>query len=341
MTVTHTGARTVRTEHIGAFTLENGACLDNVCVAYHLDGIDAAPRDETVVVLHALTGNANAAGDWWAGVVGAGKGIDTARHAVVSPNLLGSCHGTSFTSRGSEPPAITTRDQARVVAVLVQRLGFRSVSLATGGSLGGMVALELAASHPGLVQRVVALGAAAVATPWAIAWNHVQRRALDIGGPGALAVAREIAMISYRTEAGFKERFGAGTAAHAGVVDWLRHHGTALKAGFDEWAYRTLLSAMDSHDVTRARGTLGHVLGDRGLGVWGVGIAGDMLYSPSVVHDWVTAVGGVYRCLDTVHGHDGFLIEQDQVGAILRDALDGADRDDARTAPGRTGRAAA
>ena len=76
---------------------------------------------------------------------------------------------------------------------------------------------------------MVAFGAAAVATPWAIAWNHVQRRALDIGGDDALAVAREIAMISYRAERGFDARFGGGDAA-AAVAGWLRHHGAALAA---------------------------------------------------------------------------------------------------------------
>ena len=333
--------RALRTETVGAFSLESGVQLANVRVGYHLDGPATAHRDEAVVVLHALTGNADAAGDWWRGVVGAGKGIDTDRCTAVAPNLLGSCHGTSYTSSGAALPAITTRDQARVIAILLERLGIRSVSLATGGSLGGMVALELAASHPGLVQRVVAFGAVAVGTPWAIAWNHVQRRVLDLGGADALAVAREIAMISFRAERGFGERFGAGGTGAAAVTGWLRHHGAALSARFDVRAYRTLLGAMDTHDVTRGRGSLRDVLGGTATTVWGVGIAGDRLYSPGVVQAWVDQVGGVYRRLETAHGHDGFLIEQDEVGAILRDAIAAATGADVRTEPRPTAREAA
>src|SRR5690606_27699777 len=138
------------------------------------DGALNAKRDNLVIVFHALTGDADAAGGWWREVIGPGRALDTDRFAVLSPNLLGSCYGTTGPSdyeakedeggeggKGGEFPPVTPRDQARLAGLLVNELGVESPALVAGGSLGGMVALEWALEHPGRARAVVAMAAPA------------------------------------------------------------------------------------------------------------------------------------------------------------------------------------
>lgn len=339
------GDRPPQQHVVARFPLDCGATLLDVVQAYHLDGVPAAGN--LVLVFHALTGGPDAAGPrtgWWREVVGPGRAVDPARWAVLAPNLLGSCYGTSWRDvewddparAAAGPPPITTRDQARLAAHLVAALGLPldagAVALVTGGSLGGMVALEWAATYPDASRAVVALAAPAAHPAWAVAWNHLQRAALALAGPGreadGLALARQIAMLSYRTAAEFGARFdrapgvaGAGTFA---VEDYLAHHGARLVARFDPVAYRLLLGAMDAHDVGRDRGGDAAAVLRRCSGLLvGVGVPGDVLYDADVVRAWTAAAGAMYRELHSAVGHDAFLVEQVQVAAILADVLAG------------------
>ena len=316
-------ARPLRRLHHSRFALESGVTLRDVRQAYHLDGDLDATRTNTIVVLHALTGSADATGDWWRDVVGPGRAIDTSRYAVLAPNLLGSCYGTDVAGGRAELPPITTRDQARLVVELVRTLGIRGIALVTGGSLGGMVALEIAASFPRFVHRTVAFAAPAAHTAWAIGWNHVQRRALAIGGDAGISLAREIAMLSYRSEREFGARFGRlrEEDGRFAVQSYLRHHGDKLEQRFAAASYRALTGAMDAHDVGRGReGTTAALRQVRGLLV-GVGVTDDALYSEREIQAWTRVADADYRSIASVHGHDAFLVEQEQVGAILTEAL--------------------
>ena len=317
--------RALRTLAVPSFTLESGEVLRDLRQAYYLDGTLNARRDNLVIVFHALTGSADAAGDWWRRVIGPGLAIDPTRWAVLAPNLLGSCYGsTGPADRPDDPfPAVTPRDQARFVALLVESLGVRRVALAAGGSLGGMVALEWTLQFPGRTRATVVLAAPAAHTAYAIAWNAVQRACLDSARDGGVAIARRIAMISFRSEREFETRFGraVGRDGRFAVAGYLAHHGEKLAARFDAATYRTLLDAMDAHDVGRGRGGVACAL--RGLrdAVYAVGIPGDLLYSAGVVREWAALAKAEYREIDSVHGHDAFLLEHEQVGAILREAL--------------------
>ncbi len=136
--------RALRVQRVPRFALECGTVLEDVRQAYYLDGTLNAKRDNLAIVFHALTGNADAAGGWWRDVIGPGRALDTDRYAVLAPNLLGSCYGTTGPSdyaKGAFPP-VTPRDQARLVGLLVDELGVESPALVAGGSLGGMVSLE-------------------------------------------------------------------------------------------------------------------------------------------------------------------------------------------------------
>ena len=312
------------------FALESGDVLRDVRQAYVLEGALNEKRDNLVLVFHSLTGSPETLGGWKGSVIGPGKAIDTDKWAVLCPNLLGSCYGTEFKrSRGrlgnaDAPPTITTRDQAHLIENLLNSLGVSSPALVTGGSLGGMVALEFAASFPARFGAAVVFAAPAAHTAWAIGWNHVQRRALEAGGPEAgLAIARMAGMLTYRTAGELEDRFGrqGGTDAPFAVQTYLARHGAKLVARFDANSYLALLGAMDAHDVGRGRGGSAAALAPVADRLTGVGIPGDGLYPEDVVKGWVHAASATYAELDSIHGHDGFLLEPDATGAILAGAL--------------------
>jgi homoserine O-acetyltransferase len=334
-------ARGLRHQRVGDFRLESGDVLRGVVQAYHLDGALNEARDNLVLVFHALTGSADAAGDWWTDAIGPGKAIDTDRYAVLCANLLGGCYGTTFDTAGNreqgignsqqlqgdspEPPIppITTRDQARLIQGLVEELGVASVALATGGSLGGMVALEWAAQNPELARSVAIFAAPAAHSAHAIAWNHVARRAIEAGGAAGLEVARMIGMMTYRTPDEQAARFGRRRDGDGGWVigGYLDHHGRKLRGRFTVRSYLALLGAMDSHDVGAGRGGVAAALGAIRGQLVGVGIPGDLLYPADEVRAWTEAAGAEYREIRSITGHDAFLLEPEQVAAILEDAL--------------------
>lgn len=311
-------------------TLEGGETLDEIRVHYRLEGRVAAARDNVVLVVHALTGTAEASA-WWKGVIGAGHSIDPTRHAVLSAALLGGCDGTTGPS-DAEPdalPPITTRDQARVLALLLDHLHIPAPLLVCGGSLGGMVTLEFAASFPERTRGAVVLAAPAVQTAQGIAWNAIMKRAIALGGAReGFALARMVGMLSYRTPQALEQRFGRRrtAAGHFDVADWLDAHGERLVARFDATSYGALLEAMDSHDVGRGRGGVSAALAPVADRLTAVGIPGDLLYPDDAVREWADAAHATYRELPSVHGHDAFLLETTKVSRILAEALDAASR---------------
>jgi homoserine O-acetyltransferase/O-succinyltransferase len=323
-------SRARRYQRVGDVRPESGDVLHGVVQAYHLDGALNEARDNLVLVFHALTGSADAAGDWWTDAIGPGRTIDTDRYAVLCTNLLGGCYGTTFEGAEDDDrpiPPITTRDQARLVQGLVDELGIASVALATGGSLGGMVALEWAAQNPELARSVAVFAAPAAHSAYAIAWNHVGRRAIEVGGAAGLEVARMIGMMTYRTAEEQAERFGRDRTADGGwaVGGYLDHHGRKLRGRFTVRSYLALLGAMDSHDVGAGRGGVAAALGAIRGQLIGVGIPGDLLYSADEVRAWTDAAGAEYREIRSITGHDAFLLEPEQVAAILEDALRAAE----------------
>ena len=303
------------------FELESGEVLEEVRQAYRLLGTLSPDRDNLVLLFHSLTSNTDAE-TWWEGVVGPGLAIDTDRFAVLTPNLLGSCYGTSYRrsarAAGSRP-AITTRDQARLAGLLLDELGVETAALAVGGSLGGMVTLEFAATFPERARTALAFAAPAVQSAWAAGWNLVQRRAIELGGTDGLAVARMVGMLTYRTPEEFDDRFLGRPGAPEGhaVQSYLRRHGEKLVARFEEESYLSLMDAMDAHDVGRGRGGAAEALRAFRGRLVGVGNPGDVLYRAEEVKAWTAGACGVFRALASPHGHDGFLLEREAVARIV------------------------
>ena len=255
--------------------LESGARLAPVEVAYETYGrLDAAGAN-AVVVLHALTGDAHAAGHhgdparrgWWDTLIGPGRPLDTDRLFLVCANLLGGCQGTTgpgsvdpATGRayGLEFPLLTVRDLVAVHRALLARLGVRRVHAAIGGSLGGMQALQWALDHPEELDRAVLVGASARLSAQNLAFSAVARAAilrdpaLAAGAPVGLAVARMLAHITYLSEPGMTRKFdrarrgeGMSLAPDFEVEHYLDHQGTSFLARFDALSYLYLSRLMD------------------------------------------------------------------------------------------------
>ena len=349
------------------FTFECGAVLPDLRIAYETWGELGPARDNAVLVVHALTGDAHAAsggssGDprpgWWEGLIGLGKSIDTSEYFVVCANLMGSCYGSSGPCdpdpQTGEPygptfPVVTPRDMARAQRALLDALGVRSVALVLGGSVGAMVVWEFIAEYPGLARAAAPLAGAPQTSPWAVAFNAVVRQAIeqdpgwkggrysDAGPERGLSLARQIAMITYRTGELFESRFGReredgspSCAWEAGnrfqVERYLDYQGRKLVSLFDARSYLALTRAMDLHDMARGRGGLDAALARIDSRVHCVGIDTDVLFRAEEMRhaaDKLEALGRAARYEEVLspYGHDAFLVEVVQVGAIIQNAL--------------------
>jgi homoserine O-acetyltransferase/O-succinyltransferase len=322
----------------------------------------------TVLLIHALTGDMRAGGPggWWEPVIGPGRVLDPERMRLLCFNNLGSCYGSSgpadegFPTRVEDqrfaPPAplpkgdlrldetllpatLTPWDQARALLQALDALGIERVTLAAGGSLGGLILLCLATLAPERFERIVPIAAAQETSTWVVGWNHVARQALllDPDYPEApargLELARQLATLTYRAEPGLEARQGRppdwSSRALYPLQSYLEHQGTKLRVRFDARSYLALLGAMDHHDLGRAPGA------ERSTG-WGlsrlrastlcVGIDRDQLFYPEHMERLATALRArgrhaEYAELSSPHGHDGFLIEWTQVEVLLRRAL--------------------
>ena len=333
------GSGRIVTTALDPIVLDDGTRLPELVVAWRHDGPPPGEAPQ-VVVVHALTGSADAAGDWWEPLIGPGRALDTERIGVLGANLLGGRYGStgpiSIDPRTERPyggdfPDISTRDQAHAQWALLDALGIDEIALVVGGSLGGMVALEVALVRPTAVRHVIPIAAPAATGPLAVAWNHIQIELIERLGDAGLALARELAMTTYRSETDFDERFGrsAEPDGRPSIVSYLDYQGTKLVDRFDGDTYRVLAGAMDRHDVGIGRGGLAAAftrLADAGTGLTGVGILDDILYGPRQVRRLVDAaraagVAAEYREIRSTKGHDAFLVEWDQLGAILGEAL--------------------
>jgi homoserine O-acetyltransferase len=308
--------------------LESGGVIDEVTVAYRTWGSLAADGANAVLICHALTGNADA-DEWWRPLIGPGRALDPSRDFLVCSNILGSCYGTTgptsldpATSRpyGAAFPRITVRDIVAVQRALVRHLGIRKLRLVIGGSFGGMQALEWPLAAPELVESVVVIAASGRHSPWTIAWSEAQRQAIALDPIRGLAVARMIAMSTYRSHSSYQTRFARDRNEEMFAVEsWLRNHGQRLVQRFDADTYVRLTEAMDSHDVARERGSYETVLGSIRQPMLVVSIDSDVLYPPSEQEELAMLIpNAALQSIASRHGHDGFLIDAESIDEAVR-----------------------
>jgi homoserine O-acetyltransferase len=290
---------------------------------------------------------------WWDGMIGPGAPIDTDRYFAVCPNVLGGCQGSTGPGSpapdgrawGSRFPLVTIRDQVAVEAALADRLGVERWAGVVGGSMGGMRVLEWCVGHPDRVSRAVVLAVGAMATAGQIALCSLQIRAIradpafaggDYYATGArpdagLALARGIGQYSYRTDLEFEGRFGRTAqegedpvkGGRFAVESYLEHHGDKLARRFDPNAYIVLSEAMNHHDVGRERSGVAQALGRVRADVTVAGIDSDRLYPLGLQYQLARLIPGGHpvTVIDSSSGHDGFLLETEQVGALLASVL--------------------
>ncbi len=312
---------------LGSLSLESGGRLPNVVLAYETWGNFTG--DNAVLVEHALTGDSTIAGGegWWSKVVGPNLGIDTTKHFVVAANILGGCSGSTGPDNLDPFPAITVRDQVAAEALLADHLGIDRWKAVIGGSAGGMRALEWAIMYPERVERLFTLAAGPVATAEQIAWTTIQNDMIRVGGLEAgLDLARRVAHVTYRSEFELAERFGR-TIQDDGrwaVESYLQHHGKKLVGRFSAKSYLVLNDAMNSHDIGRGRGGVAAALRTITARTLVVAIDSDRLYLPADQQIMADEIPGCkeLNMINSPYGHDGFLIEFEQVNAFARAILD-------------------
>jgi homoserine O-acetyltransferase len=298
---------------------------------------------------------------WWDGVAGPGAPIDTDRWCAVATNVLGGCRGSTGPSSlardgkpwGSRFPLISVRDQVDADVAALAALGIDQVAAVVGGSMGGARALEWIVGHPDRVRAGLLLAVGARATADQIGTQTTQIAAIkadpnwqggDYHGAGrkpdaGMTIARRFAHLTYRGETELDTRFandsqGDEEPANGGryaVQSYLEHQGDKLLARFDAGSYVILTEALSSHDVGRGRGGVGEAL--RGCPVPAVvgGITSDRLYPLRLQEELAELLPGCseLHVVDSICGHDGFLVESEAVGDLIRKTLDLADKEGA------------
>ncbi len=286
---------------------------------------------------------------WWYPLIGPGKAFDTNKYFVLCSNILGSCYGTtgpmSLNKKtnsiyGINFPEVTVRDMIKVQKALINKLGIKKIQLTVGGSLGGMQVLEWAIMYPDLFERIMPIATSAGHSAWAIGLNEASRNAI-INDPEwnngdyknqpekGISLARKIAMISYRSFDSFNKKFGRELRNINGIENifeiesYLNYQGEKLTKRFDANTYLYLSKAMDSHDVGKGRGGISKALASIKAKTKCIGISSDVLYPISEQKEIMKPIPNAgYAEIDSIHGHDAFLIEFDQLEKIIRDFLD-------------------
>ena len=362
--------------HDGDFVLENGQVIENAQLRYQTYGELNASRDNVIVVCHALTGNASLHA-WWGDLLGPGKAFDTDKYFIVCCNILGSCYGSSGPlstnpqtkdAYGVEFPDISVKDTVRLQLLMLQKgLQVSSVKCVIGGSFGGMQVMEFAvqggsskhadftdATGSPFVRSVIPIACGSYHTAWQIAISESQRQAIykdpqwttsPMEATAGLEVARQIAMISYRTSHGYSSKFGRrkqqpkgeeqassspeyGSAARWQAKSYLVYQGQKFLNRFDPITYVKMTEQMDSHDVARGRAeSVEQVLSAIEIPSLVMGIDSDVLYP---LHEQVHLAdhmpNSTLKVIRSDEGHDGFLLEQDQVGGHITEFLSSLDK---------------
>jgi len=299
---------------------------------------------------------------WWDGVAGPGAPIDTNRWCAVATNVLGGCRGSTGPSSlardgkpwGSRFPLISVRDQVTADIAALAALGINQVAAVVGGSMGGARALEWVVGHPDRVRAGLLLAVGARATADQIGTQTTQIAAIKAdpnwqGGdyhdsgrtPDAgLTIARRFAHLTYRGEVELDTRFGndaqgdedTANGGRYAVQSYLEHQGDKLLARFDAGTYVILTEALNSHDVGRGRGGVRKALRGCRVPVVVGGITSDRLYPLRLQEELAELLPGCtgLHVVESLCGHDGFLVESEAVGELIRATLELPDGEGAR-----------
>ena len=349
-----------------SIALDSGAALAPVDVAYETYGQLNAARNNAILVLHAFSGDAHAAGispetgkpGWWDNMIGPGKAFDTNKYFVISSNVLGGCRGTTGPASinpatgcpyGMSFPGITISDMVRLEKMLIDKLGIPRLLSVTGGSMGGMQALEWAVAYPDRVVSAIPIATTTRHSAQQIAFNEVGRQAImadpDWNGgdyygkqlPGrGLAVARMVGHITYMSDDSMREKFGRRLRGKENfgfdfdvdfeVESYLRYRGSQFVGRFDANSYLYITKAMDYFDLTNGQGSLAAALAPAQARFLVISFSSDWLYPSYQSQETVRALRArncdvAYAELPSNYGHDSFLVDVAEQASLVRGFL--------------------
>lgn len=321
------------------FQLESGNTLPELNLTYTTLGELNTAESNVVWIIHALTANSNPS-EWWSGLVGDGKFYNPQEHFIICVNVLGSCYGsTGPLSKNPKTgnayyhhfPELTNRDIANSFDLLRKHLGIEKIHTLLGGSLGGQQAMEWAIKEPNLFENLILIATNAQHSPWGIAFNESQRLAIkadrtwlsysDDAGLKGLKAARSIALLSYRSYQAYKRTQSDDTEKTDDykAASYQNYQGEKLVERFNAFSYYQLSKVMDSHNVGRGRDGVKNALNQIKAKTLVVAISSDLLFPVTESLILVEGIiGSEIEVIDSLYGHDGFLIETD----LLEEAFD-------------------
>jgi homoserine O-acetyltransferase/O-succinyltransferase len=326
--------------HREIFQLESGETLPQLDIAYHTFGTFNPGKNNVIWVCHAFTANSDVF-EWWEGLFGENCFYNPRDHFIVCANKIGSCYGTtgplSINPKTGSPwyhtfPEISIRDLVNGHELLRKHLGIEKIHTVLGSSTGGHQALEWAIMNPGLHDHLICIANHAKSSPWSIAFSQSQRLAIqadqswkedhpDAGSQG-LAAARSIALLSYRNYQTYLETQSEATNEKTSgfkAMSYQTYQGEKLVKRFNAFSYMRLLNTMDSHNIGRNRDKIDKVLASIKARTLVIGISSDLLF-PVQEQLFMTEriPGATFSGIDSLYGHDGFLIETEKVAAAIR-----------------------
>lgn len=320
------------------FGLESGESLQKIEIAYTTIGKLNSTGDNVIWITHALTANSNPE-EWWNGLVGKGKFYNPENYFIVCANVLGSAYGSTGPlsinpDTGNKYyhsfPQLTIRDIVNGFELLKDYLQIKKIQTLLGGSLGGQQALEWSIINPSLIENLILIATNAKHSPWGIAFNESQRLAIkadrswysysDDAGLKGLKAARSIALLSYRnynTYRATQEDNREGIDCYK-ASSYQNYQGEKLVNRFNAFSYWTLSKVMDSHDVGRGRGSITKALNQVKANTLVVAVNSDLLFP---VFESILIADNIkdaeLEVIDSLYGHDGFLIETDQLKELF------------------------
>ncbi len=317
------------------FQTESGEEIPDLRIAYQKWGKLNSKKDNVIWVCHAYTANADAQ-DWWPGMIGPGLLMDTDRYFVICSNVIGSCYGTTgpldLNPKTGKPwmrqfPKITVRDLVRAHEILREWMGITKIHLIIGGSIGAFQALEWAIMFPKVIENMVFIASNAFASPWNIAFNETQRMAIKAdssffddtpnGGKKGLKAARAMALISYRNSKAYNATQKDESPSLSGnfkAVSYQNYQGEKLLKRYNAYSYVIMSHLFDSHHIGRNRGTVEEVLSRIQAKTLLIALDTDQLFPPEEQAFMAHHIpNSKLITVKTNFGHDGFLIETDQI----------------------------
>ncbi|MDR1348550.1 MAG: homoserine O-acetyltransferase [Prevotellaceae bacterium] len=332
-------------KHNSPFTFECGKTINNLELCYHTCSEYSADK-KVIWICHALTANSNPE-EWWNLLVGKGKFFDTDKYFIICVNMLGSCYGSSGPASVNvdagnknrmtdfyllDFPETSVRDIVEAHKIVRNHIGIEKIDLIIGGSIGGFQALEWTISEPELFEYSVLIACNARVSSWGTAFNESQRMAICAdhtflrqesinGGKSGLEAARSMALLSYRSHEGYvvtQSENDDNTLFANKACSYQQYQGKKLSSRFDAYSYYALTKSIDSHNAGRNRGGIAKALSMIKAKTVCIGIRGDVLFPVDEQKFLAKHIRNAeYFEIISQFGHDGFLLEHEQIKNIL------------------------